>query len=145
MERMDTISGLYLSWAQGTALYGRYAEKRGITYSELMVLYVLEGSGALTQREVALQGELTKQTVNQVVRRFREARLLVLGPDGADRRRKVITFTEAGRRYAEDIIGPLHAMEEKVFRLIGPERLEAMKETSDLFNVLFAKELSQLG
>lgn len=145
MEEQKLISGLYLSWAQGTALYARYAETRRVSYSELMVLYALSEGEALTQREVSLRCELTKQTVNQVVKKFREAGWLVLTGDAADRRRKVITLTEAGARQAEAVAGPLRAMEARVGRRVGWKRLAAMKETSDRFNRYFAEELARLS
>lgn len=68
MDERTVISGLYLSWAQGTALYVKYAELRRVSYSELMVLYMLLEAGRLTQRELSLRCELTKQTVNQTVK-----------------------------------------------------------------------------
>lgn len=145
MDERTAISGLYLSWAQGTALYVKYAELRRVSYSELMVLDMMLEAGRLTQRELSLRCELTKQTVNQTVKKLRESGYLVMENDPSDRRRKVLAFTEAGRRHAVDIAEPLRQMEAQVFQAVGPERMAAMKETSDLFNWFMGRELARFA
>lgn len=145
MEEKKLLSGLYLSWAQGTALYARYAEMRGVSYRELMVLYALSDEEAMTQKEVAFWCELPKQSVNQAVQKFRKAGWLTLSGDAADRRRKVIRLTDAGKAEAASVVGPLRAMEARVFARVGEKRIAAMKETSDRFNRYFAEELGRLS
>lgn len=46
-----------------------------------------------------------------------------------------------GQVYAHRMIAPLRKAEEKVYRTIGNERLQAMCEILDLFNLLFEREL----
>lgn len=142
MTERELIGGLYLSWAQGTALYGRYAERAGVSYSELMVLYAMT-DGARTQRDIALAMELTKQTVHAAVKRLIAAGCAVLEADGEDRRRKALRLTAEGEALAARVVTPLKEMEARVCRAVGPERLAAMKETSDRFNALFARELAE--
>lgn len=59
-----------------------------------------------------------------------------------DKREKRIVLTESGQVYAHRMIAPLRKAEEKVYRTIGNERLQAMCEILDLFNLLFERELS---
>ena len=59
-----------------------------------------------------------------------------------DKREKRIVLTESGQVYAHRMIAPLRKAEEKVYRTIGSERLQAMCEILDLFNLLFERELS---
>ena len=58
-----------------------------------------------------------------------------------DKREKRIVLTESGQVYAHRMIAPLRKAEEKVYRTIGNERLQAMCEILDLFNLLFEREL----
>ena len=66
----------------------------------------------------------------------------VLEASEGDKREKRIVLTESGQVYAHRMIAPLRKAEEKVYRTIGSERLQAMCEILDLFNLLFERELS---
>ena len=52
-----------------------------------------------------------------------------------DKREKRIVLTESGQEYAHRMIAPLQKAENKIYRMIGNERLQAMRETLDLFNM----------
>ena len=104
-----------VAWAKSTALYTKAASVLGVGYPEMMVLYALESMGELTQKQIAENFGMQKQTVHTVV---------------------------SGQVYAHRMIAPLRKAEEKVYRTIGNERLQAMCEILDLFNLLFERELS---
>lgn len=130
------------AWAKSNALYARAASVLGIGYPEMMVLYALETMGELTQKQIALDTGMQKQTVHTVVSALQKKGYLLLEPGEGDKREKQIVLTESGREYAHRIIMPLIKAEDKVYRMIGNERLQAMCETLDLFNLLFERELS---
>lgn len=52
MDDLRKIKDFYCSWAQGTALYARWANNQGIGYPEFMVLYALNISDKLTQKQL---------------------------------------------------------------------------------------------
>lgn len=66
---------------------------------------------------------------------------LLLEASEGDKREKRIVLTESGQVYAHRMIAPLRKAEEKVYRTIGNELLQAMCEILDLFNLLFEREL----
>lgn len=121
-----------VAWAKSTALYTKAASVLGVGYPEMMVLYALESMGELTQ----------KQTVHTVVSALQKKGYLLLEASEGDKREKRIVLTESGQVYAHRMIAPLRKAEEKVYRAIGIERLQAMCEILDLFNLLFERELS---
>ena len=130
------------AWAKSNALYAKAASVLGIGYPEMMVLYALDTIGSLTQKQIAERFGMQKQTVHTVVSALQKKGYLLLEPGEGDRREKRIVLTESGREYARGIIAPLRKAEDKVYGTIGSERLRAMCETLDLFNLLFERELS---
>ena len=130
------------AWAKSNALYARAASVLGIGYPEMMVLYALETMGDVTQKQIALDTGMQKQTVHTVVSALQKKGYLLLEASESDKREKRIVLTESGREYARGRIAPLRKAEDKIYRTIGKERLQAMCETLDLFNLLFERELS---
>lgn len=131
-----------VAWAKSTALYTKAASVLGVGYPEMMVLYALESMGELTQKQIAENFGMQKQTVHTVVSALQKKGYLLLEASEGDKREKRIVLTESGQVYAHRMIAPLRKAEEKVYRTIGNERLQAMCEILDLFNLLFERELS---
>ena len=130
------------AWAKSTALYTKAASVLGIGYPEMMVLYALDTMGKLTQKQIAENFGMQKQTVHTVVSALQRKGYLLLEASGGDKREKRIVLTESGKEYAHRSIAPLQKAEDKIYRTIGNERLQAICETLDLFNLLFERELS---
>lgn len=131
-----------VAWAKSTALYTKAASVLGVGYPEMMVLYALESMGELTQKQIAENFGMQKQTVHTVVSALQKKGYLLLEASEGDKREKRIVLTESGQVYAHRMIAPLRKTEEKVYRTIGNERLQAMCEILDLFNLLFERELT---
>lgn len=129
-------------WAKSTALYTKAASVLGVGYPEMMVLYALDTMGKLTQKQIAENFGMQKQTVHTVVSALQKKGYLLLEASEGDKREKQIILTESGQEYAYRIIAPLRKVENKIYRTIGNDRLQAMCETIDLFNLLFERELS---
>lgn len=130
------------AWAKSTALYTKAASVLGIGYPEMMVLYALESMGELTQKQIAENFGMQKQTVHTVVSALNKNGYLLLEASGDDKREKRILLTESGKKYVHRIVTPLRKAEDKVYKTIGNGRLQAMCETLDLFNLLFERELN---
>lgn len=133
----------YSVWAQGTALYVRWANKHEISYPELMVLYALTTMGELTQKEICDGFGLLKQTVNTVVRELKKKGYVILESSKTDKREKLVVLTKEGKKYADERIEPLLRVEEKVYKRIGYERIKQSQETMEMFNILFEKEIER--
>ncbi len=143
MSELSNICQLYSSWAKGTVLYTRWAAHCGIGYPELMVLYSLKTGTDLTQKQITEEVGLVKATVNTVIRDLKNRSLVILEPGRHDKREKLVFLTGKGKQYADGIINPLLAAEERISRKIGAERMKQTIETMELFNLLFEKELKE--
>lgn len=130
------------AWAKSNALYTKAATVLGVGYPEMMVLYALESMGKLTQKQIAENFGMQKQTVHTVVSALHKKGYLLLEASEGDKREKRIILTESGKEYARKIIAPLRKAEDNVFKIIGSEKMQAMCGTMDLFNLLFERELN---
>lgn len=128
-------------WTRSNALYAKAAALLGVGYPEMMVLYALETMGELTQKEIVERFGMQKQTVNSVVRALTKRGMLQLVAGRADKREKLLVLTDSGKAYAHTIISPLRRIEDKLYETIGEDKLQAMYETLDLFNLLLERAL----
>ncbi len=131
------------SWNRGTALYVKWATGHGISYPTFRVLYALSKGRSMTQKEIVEYFGMTKQTVNTVIRQLNQDGYVSLKPGSRDHREKEVSLTDAGKKYADDLLAPLLAMEERVCANIHQERLAQMNETIELFNLLFEREMER--
>lgn len=129
------------AWSKSTALYTKVANVLGVGYPEMMVLYALEMEGDLTQKQISERYGMQKQTVNTVVKVLKNQGYIELVSGTVDKRSKIVSLTKSGNEYATQLLSPLMNAEDKVYRIIGEERLRVMAETLDLYNLLFEREL----
>lgn len=129
------------AWAKSNSLYARAASILKVGYPEMMVLYALQTMGQQTQKQIAENFGMQKQTVHTVVSALNKRGYLLLEASKEDKREKQIILTASGQKYAQRIVAPLRKTEDKVYKTIGIEKMQAMCETMDLFNLIFQREL----
>ena len=139
------ITRIWSTWSQCNAMYHEWAASQGINYYQLLVLYAIDQKGAVTQREICELEGLQKQTVNSVIRRFQAEGLVFLGPGQKDKREKLVRFTQKGSLYAHKVLSPLFQIEEKVYSMMGQERVQQLYDLSRLFNLLFEDAMKTAG
>ena len=138
---MTDAKKLWEAWGQAGALYTEWAAKRNVNSYRLFVLYAIDGHDGITQKQIAYVAGLSRQTVNTVVRALKGEGLLALSGGSADRREKTVRLTEAGQKYAAELLAPLYVLEAHVVSRIGEERVREMMNTIELFTTVFEKEL----
>lgn len=84
---------------------------------------------------------LSKQTVSAVVRTLKAEGLVSLCAGESDHREKKVYLTQKGTLYASEILSPLHTLEQRVFDIMGAERMKQMTDAITLFNLVFEKEM----
>jgi DNA-binding MarR family transcriptional regulator len=94
-------------------------EKQGLTHAGLIALHLLD-SGALSQTELARRARVENQTMSRTIERLEREGFVTRAPDSADRRKQVVSRTEAGRRVWEST----RTLEAEIFpRLADPDVL----------------------
>lgn len=134
---------LWGMWGQANALYSSWAASRGINYYLLFVLYALDRQESMTQKKICIFTGLTKQTVNSVMKSLKEEGYITLSPGSDDRREKQISLTEKGMAYSDGLLAPLRELEQRVFQIMGSDRVQRMIEDITLFNTVLEKEMEK--
>lgn len=71
-------------------------EAQGLTHAGLIVLHLLD-STSLSQKELAARARVQTQTMSRTIERLEREGFVRREPDALDRRRQVVTRTDAGR------------------------------------------------
>lgn len=127
------------------AAYELYARKYGLTAKELFVLDIIwfSENGCL-QSEISERLSATKQTVSAIVKKFWKLGYLSLTESEADRRNKIVRFTEAGMEYTRKIIPPAANAEiDAMAELSGKDIAELVRITT-LFSNQMLKKFSEI-
>ena len=131
-------------WGHTNALYTQWCAQQEVNPYRQLVLYTINGHAAITQRRIADRTGLSKQTVATVMRALKEEGLVTLSAGTEDRREKYVRLTDAGVSYVNHTLGPLYALEDHVFDLLGAERIQQMMDAVSLFNTVFEKEMEAM-
>jgi DNA-binding MarR family transcriptional regulator len=138
MTAIDPMSG----WPTGRLLstaarlvehaWAEALEKQGLTHAGLIALHLLDAT-PLSQTELARRARVQNQTMSRTVERLEREGFVTRAPDAIDRRRQVVTQTDAGRRVFERT----RSLEAEMFPPLGdPEALrktllEIIRSSSD--------------
>ena len=132
---------MWEAWGRTNALYTAWCATAGQNQYRLFVLYTIDAHEPVTQKEIAERTGLSKQTVSTVMRALKEEGLVTLSTGEADRREKNVRLTAEGKRHAEEVLASLHRLEQRVFGIMGAERMKEMTDAITLFNLVFEKEM----
>ena len=106
-------------------LSGSYREAVGhigISENEYWIWYTLVlTDGEYSQRDICDAWSMSKQTVNTIVSHMVQKGYAVLEVVPGTRNRKIIRLTEAGKRYGESIVIPIHRAGQRAIERLSPE------------------------
>ena len=123
-----------------TELYGEWAKQHGTSYHAMMTLYALNQNRKCTQKQIAEEWLLPKQTVNTVVKDL-ERRGYVSLRAGRDQKEKLVDLTPAGRAFAAPCLQEIYELEDRAVDAMGQERFREMVEANTAFTRAFAREV----
>ena len=109
-------------------LYSKLAQKQGVPYGIIQVLYILRLNGAVTQKQISEICEIPKQTVNSVVKQLQADSHITLVSSSEDKREKKIQFTSLGETYCQELLNPFFELNEKVVDRIGIDLIRQLSE-----------------
>ena len=125
-------------------LYHDFAKKNGVNYNVLAVLYTCTVNGGCTQKKIATEWQLPKQTVNSVCKELIEEGLLEKKKSGKDRRESEMSLTEKGEKVAKPVVQKLVKIEEGILERLGQEKalhfIEIYSEIKDVMVGEFSKK-----
>ena len=132
---------MWEAWGRTNALYTAWCAAAGQNQYRMIVLYAIEAHAPITQKDIADYTGLSKQTVSTVMRALKVEGLVSLQAGESDRREKKVFLTQRGALYAAETLSLLHTLEQRVFDIMGAERMKQMTDAIILFNLVFEKEM----
>lgn len=126
-------------WRQDE-LYATLARRHGMSFHTALTLYALDQDGGCTQKQIAENWLIPKQTVNTVVKDL-ERRGYVSLRAGRDQKEKLVDLTPAGRAFAAPCLQEIYELEDRAVDAMGQERFREMVEANTAFTRAFAREV----
>lgn len=128
--------------------YGAYelhARKHNLTSKELFVLDIIwfAEDGCL-QSEICERLSATKQTVSAIIKKFWKLGYISLTEAENDRRNKIVRFTDAGRKYAKNIIPPAASAEIDAMAELDEKDIVEMVRITTLFSNCMKKKFEEI-
>lgn len=125
----------------GNRIYGSFANNEGVNVIEHPILYSLLIFENLSQKDIADEYGLPKQTVNNIIKRLENEKLVELKTSDKDKRKKTICLTIKGKEYVNDKLGHIIERENKAALLVGEEKLNKLNdlliELNDVLKIVF--------
>lgn len=123
------------------AVYEDFAKESGVTSPTLLwILYALNDGKEHTQREICVDWELPKSTVNTVMTELKKNGFVELIPIKGKRREMTILLTESGKAYAGSLLAGIYEKEAKVFKQLDADDLQIINRLEKIVALLRKKE-----
>ncbi|MBS9779717.1 MAG: winged helix-turn-helix transcriptional regulator [Moraxellaceae bacterium] len=135
-QQMDNI---IVHIGQMTKLYHDCAKSHGMSYNTMMVLGALHHYKKCTQKQISEEWGLPKQSVNTIIKKLQAEQYVEL-LEGRNKKEKLLIFTDKGNAYANKVLKPILAMEERVLQRIGEEQSQQFENTTAKFAQFFQEE-----
>lgn len=98
-----------------------------ITKGEIPFLILLYRKGNKTQQEIAEEFCFTESNVAKTIRKLEDKKLIIRQVDQNNRRKKIVSLTEAGIKKSEEIITIEEKWEENVTKNLNEKEKELLK------------------
>ena len=125
------------------ASYAIFAKKYGISDNELAIFYDLWVNEFRTQKQIADEYVVAKQTINTLCKRFEADGLIISIISQNDKREKIISLTDKGKAFASPIIEHLLQLEQQIIDEFGKDRLLFLLDETNELQKLIANHLEQ--
>lgn len=123
------------------AVYEDFAKDSGVTSPTMLwILYALNDGVEHTQREICIDWDLPKSTVNTVVAELKRNGYICLVPIKGKRRELTIVLTESGKAYAASLLAAIYKKEAEVFDKLDADDLQIISRLQKIAALLKKKD-----
>lgn len=113
--------------------YAEYAKSKGLSHTSLSIMDMLYRMPNCTQKEIADNCFLPKQTVNAVITTFLKNGWVTLEEVPEDRRNKTVNFTEAGLAKANDVMKHIRSSEMQALKKLTAKQQDTLFKLTETF------------
>ncbi|MEQ9878235.1 MarR family winged helix-turn-helix transcriptional regulator [Pectobacterium aroidearum] len=143
MHRLDEL-GRQLNHLDN--LFQQWMKKLGFNQNAFAVLHSLAVSpdGKCTQKYICERWSLPKQTVFSICKLFKEQGLIDITESEHDKREKILTLTELGKKRTQPILTQSQILSERAFGALGQEQTQQLFSHLEGFCMLFEQEMENV-
>ena len=128
---------------QINSIYEEYAKSVGLSYTSLYTLHMIALTENCTQKFIADQMFLPKQTINSIITAFHRQGLIELKEMAEDKRHKTLHLTEEGEKFAKQIFPQVEAAEQNSMAQFDEGERDAFLKLMDKYVTSFSKEMKR--
>lgn len=128
---------------QINSIYEEYAKSVGLSYTSLYTLHMIALTENCTQKFIADQMFLPKQTINSIITAFHRQGLIELKEMAEDKRHKTLHLTEEGKKFAKQIFPQVEAAEQNSMAQFDEGERDAFLKLMDKYVTSFSKEMKR--
>lgn len=125
------------------ASYEIFAKNHQLSGNELAIFYALWVNEFRTQKQIADEFLLAKQTINTLCKRFETDGLITSKVSKNDKREKIIYLTDKGKAFAKPIVEKLLNQEKQIADEFGGERISLLLSEFEALQKIIARHLEQ--
>lgn len=138
----DRIDRIYEAVRKVNQAYEVWAAAHGLTLYELQIYYEVmknEG-GAIRQKDLCMKLDAPKTSINSMVKKRMQSGHFRMDVNPANKREKIISFTNEGKKFAKELIEPLLRYEEEAAAMIREDEMEnAIRVQNQFADILLEK------
>lgn len=123
------------------ASYEIFAKNHQLSGNELAIFYALWVNECRTQKQIADEFLLAKQTINTLCKHFETDGLIASNISENDKREKVMFLTDKGKAFAKPIIQKLLNQENQIIDEFGVKRMLFLLTEFDELQKMIARHL----
>lgn len=141
MKLREQIKLVNIALSGTLDLYRMWAKKNNLNYNALLILYTLDDYQVCTQKQICEWWALPKQTVHGILQDFEKQGYICTMANEANKRERLISFSEEGKVYAASILNRLHEMEERAMDALGEEKRQQLIDSNTAYFELLKEEI----
>ena len=144
-EIRKKVNAMYDAVKEIDFFYMQYAEKKQVGYLDMLVFYeLMEDDEPFTQKRMCDVLEISKTTLNSIMKRWIEKGYIELQIRENNHREKDIILTDAGKTYAHELIDPLFGIEETAIQTISIEDIQTVESIVNKYHDALNRKLEEL-
>ena len=126
-------------WRLCKAMYENWSKTYGFSCNETLVINFIAKSKFCTQKHISDGLQISKQTVNMILKRFEKEGYVELTVNDMDKRSKFIKLTDKGSKASAELIADLLSIEIDTVKEMGIDKFRQMNDVQEEYIRLFNK------
>lgn len=127
---------------QINSIYEDYARSLGLTYTSLYILHMIALTENCTQKFIAEQMFLPKQTINSIIAQFHKQGWVELREMPEDKRHKTLHLTVKGKEFGAQVFPQIETAEQNSIAQFSEEERHTFLQLMQKYVACFASELN---